>query len=384
MIRAFSVLVTLLTLAGCSKDAQQSGSNPSKVNFRVQEVADKAQGGLIAIRFAAPQDWKANGLLEWHYNDLYTPVRFSSRAESPDGSAWIETYPAELFFWLDPRWDNFKQGANGSGIHFTNVTIQQAMQRYVIQRYRAEVKNLKILGYRPVSNLAKALNQPSITGEGIDFRVQYESGGETVDEEFFGLMTPKLTIPYHGPQGTTYEYHRELALVHSIGAKRDAKRDAKGDKLESMRPLLGYIARSYEVDKVWAKQRDIVIKQLNDAYNRNLAAGYAQIEAAGRLSRSISANNDAMIKAMDEQRAASNATHPSSPSESSYKGAEDFDQYVRGTEKVEDSSGNVSEQSSLYSYHWTDGYGNYVHSNDSSFDPNNHSNVPYEKLKPVK
>ncbi len=383
MIRVFSVLVTLLTLAGCSKDAQQASSNPSKVKFRVQEVADKDQGGLIAVRFAAPQDWKANGLLEWRYNDLYTPVRFSSRAESPDGSAWIETYPAELFFWLDPRWDNFKGGTVG-GIHFTNVTIQQAMQRYMIQRYRAKVKNLKILGYRPVSNLAKALNQPTIAGEGIDFRVQYESGGEMVDEEFFGLMTPKLTIPYHGPQGTTYEYHRTLALVHSIGAKRDAK----GDRLESMRALLGYIARSYEVDKVWEKQRDLVMKQLNDAYNRNLAAGYAQIEAAGRLSRSISANNDAMIKALDErrdeQRAASNATRSSSPSENSYKGAEDFDQYIRGTEKVEDSSGNVSEQSSLYSYHWTDGFGNYVHSNDSSFDPNNHSNVPYEKLNPVK
>ena len=137
--------------------------------------------------------------------------------------------------------------------------------------------------------------------------MRYESGGETVDEEFFGLMTPKLTIPYHGPQGTTYEYHRTLALVHSIGAKGDTK----GDKLESMRPLLGYMARSYEVDKVWEKQRDVVIKQLNDAYNRNLAAGYAQIEAAGRLSRSISANNDAMIQAMDESRAeqrAANAT----------------------------------------------------------------------------
>ena len=375
MIRALPVVLVVLMLAGCGKTSQQAGSAPSKVKFRVQEVADKDQGGLIAVRFAAPQDWKASGLLEWRYNDLYTPVRFSSRAESPDGSAWIETYPAELFFWLDPRWDNFQGGSVG-GIHHTNVTIQQAMQRYVIQRYRGKAKNLQILGYRPVSNLAKALNQPAISGEGIDFRVRYESGGETVDEEFFGLMTPKLTIPYQGPQGTTYEYHRALALVHSIGAK--------GGKLESVRPLLGYMARSYEVDKVWEKQRDVVIKQLNDAYNRNLAAGYAQIEAAGRLSRSISANNDAMIRAMDEQRAAANTTRASSPAETADKAAEDFDQYIRGTEKVEDSSGNVSEQSSLYSYHWTDGFGNYVHSNDSSFDPNNHSNVPYERLTPVK
>ena len=48
------------------------------------------------------------------------------------------------------------------------------------------------------------------------------------------------------------------------------------------------MARSYDVDQVWAKQRDFVIKQLVDAYNRDLAARYAQIEAAGRLSRAIS------------------------------------------------------------------------------------------------
>ena len=385
MVRGLPVVLVLLTLAACSKDGPKTSSTQkldpalTKIKFRVQEVADKDQGGLIAVRFAAPQDWKANGLLEWHYNDLYTPVRFSSRAESPDGSAWIETYPAEVFFWLDPRWDNFQGGTVG-GIHHTNITVQQAMERYVIRRYRGKEKNLRILGYRPVSNLAQALNQPAISGEGIDFRVRYESGGQTVDEEFFGLLTPKLTIPYHGPQGTTYEYHRTLTLVHSIGAK--------SGKLESVRPLLGYMAHSFEVDKVWEKQRDAAIKQLIDAYNRNLAAGYAQIEAAGRLSRAISANNDAMIQAMDEsrvaQRAEANAARASSSANSAEKAAEDFDQYIRGTEKMEDSSGNVSEQSSLYSYHWTDGYGNYIHSNDSSFDPNAHSNVPYEQLKQAK
>jgi hypothetical protein len=61
-----------------------------------------------------------------------------------------------------------------------------------------------------------------------------------------------------------------------------------------------------------------------------------------------------------------------------------IDQYVRGTEKMEDSSGIVTEQSYMYNYHWSDGYGNVVHSNDASFDPNAHSNQPWEKLKPAR
>ena len=136
-----------------------------------------------------------------------------------------------------------------------------------------------------------------------------------MDEEFFGADDAETDDPVPRPSGDHLRIPSQLALVHSIGAKGDAK----GGKLESVRPFLSYIARSYVVDKVWEKQRDAVIKQLLDAYNRNLAAGYAQIEAAGRLSRSISANNDAMIKAMDAslpnnvRRA--NATRTSSPSE---------------------------------------------------------------------
>ena len=327
MIRAFSVLVALLTLAGCSKDAPANRLEPSKVKFRVQEVADKDQGGLIAVRFAAPQDWKANGLLEWHYSDLYTPVRFSSRAESPDGSAWIETYPAELFFWLDPRWDNFKQGANGSGIHYTNVTIQQAMQRYVIQRYRGEGEEPEDSGLSPREQSGEGL-EPTFHRRRRDrfpgaIRIRWRDSGRRV----FRPHDAEADHPVSRPA----RHHLRIPSRAGAGAQhRGQKRpnDAKGGKLESVRPLLGYIARSYEVDKVWEKQRDVVIKQLVDAYNRNLAAGYAQIEAAGRLSRSISANNDAMIKAIDErrdeQRAASNATRSSSPSENTYKGSRGF------------------------------------------------------------
>jgi hypothetical protein len=363
----------VLAAAGCSRRL-----NPfAGTKFRVQEVVDAPQGGLVAFRFAVPQDWKASGHIEWHYNDLYTPMRAFARAQAPDGSAWIETYPFELFYWLDPRWDNAKQRGAGSvgGIHHPNISIQDAMRLYVIAKYRGKEKNLKILGWRPVKNLAAALGQPSVTGEGVDFRIRYDTAAGPVDEEFFGLMTPVVTIPYHGPQGTTYEYHHNLGFVHSLGARNG--------KLESVRPILGYIAHSFVYDKVWQQHQEAVMKQLSDAFNQNLAAGYARIAAAGRLSRAISANNDAMIKSMDAQRAAS-ATRSSSQADAGIAAAENFDHYIRDTEMVEDSSGKQSEVTSSYSYHWTDGFGTFVHSNDPNFDPNNTSNVPYEKTKPVR
>ncbi|MEP6962126.1 MAG: hypothetical protein ABI995_08610, partial [Acidobacteriota bacterium] len=107
-----------LILGACSTAAGPSAVTATK--FRVQEVTDPQNGGLVVFRHAIPQDWKADDRLEWKMSDLYTPVRAYSRAEAPDGSAWLETYPVELFYWLDARWDNFKKGSGEiGGIHET-------------------------------------------------------------------------------------------------------------------------------------------------------------------------------------------------------------------------------------------------------------------------
>lgn len=374
----FIALLGLISLTACNK-SNNPAAEAAKVKFRVREVVDKTQGGLVGLRFAVPQDWKADGRFEWNYRDTYTPLHVYTRAEAPDGSAWVETYPAELFYWLDPRWDGPNPTAPGNigGIHHRDIRLVEAMQRYVIARYRAKEKNLQVLGIRPVENLPQSLGQPAAPGHGVCIRVRYESGPDTVDEEFYGFMSDLVTIPYTGPQGTTYEYHRGLSLVHSIGAKKNS--------LESMRPITGRIATSFQVDKIWMQRYQAVTKQLVAQFQQNLARGYAQIEAAGRLSRQISANNDAMIASMDQQRAQSNAASAAARAsdDRAYNAAENFDQYIRGTEKVEDQYGQVSEQPNQYNYHWADGFGSFVHSNDPDFDPNRYSNG-FQRMTPSK
>src|ERR1019366_8249138 len=230
-------------LVSCNKSSHsvsgEMDASPAapRTKFRVQEVIDQKQGGLVGLRYAVPQDWQAGGRFNWNYSDLYTPLHVSTRAEAPDGSAWLETFPNELFYWLDPRWDNYNPNAPSiGGIHHKNIRLVEAMQRYIIARYRGRERNLQLLGVRPVANLPQALGQPAAEGNGVCLRVRYQSGNDTVDEEFYGFMSKVVTIPYTGPQGTTYEYHRYLSLVHSMGAKNG--------KLESMRPVLGLIASS--------------------------------------------------------------------------------------------------------------------------------------------
>ena len=34
---------------------------------------------------------------------MSVPVRTAARIESPDGSAWVEFFPMEVFYWLEPE-----------------------------------------------------------------------------------------------------------------------------------------------------------------------------------------------------------------------------------------------------------------------------------------
>ena len=369
--------IALLLIAACSRGddrkapvegAPSSGARPAegvpKIQFRVQPIIDKQQGGLVLATITVPQDWKVVSQVEWNYQNVSHPVRATARAEAPDGSAWVEYFPVELFYWLDPVQSPMPIGGRSLGmIHRPHIDIREAMQRFVVAPYRGRAPQLQVVGVKPVSRLAEAFGSPPTPGEAMAVRLRYVVGDKTVDDDVYGLLGSANIIPYTGPQGTWYESHRPLLYVHSMGATNG--------KLDSLHPLLGFIATSLKVDPTWEAHRQQVMQQLAAGFNRLIAQGYAQIQAAAALSRSISRNNDAMLASIEgqrqaqaqhdaAQRAASNARSPS----------EDFDLYIRGSERMKDPYWGESEQSYNQQYHWSDGSGHYQGSNDSTFDPN--------------
>ena len=296
----------------------------------------------------------------------------------------MQLYPMEFFFWLDPRHDRWSIGPGQvGGIHHPNITLPEALGRYVVARNRGQMKDLRILGYRPVKDLPKAfsraLPQGAVEGEGICMRVQYLANGSPVDEEFFAFMPNLVTIP--GGNGWA-EYHRIMALVHSFGAS--------DGKLESVRPLLGFMARSLEINPQWNERLQQVKKMQSDAFNRALARGYAQIQAAAQMSREISAQNDRFLQRIDaglgDNRAAQTASRgfASGSDDDFYKNSDNYDQYVRGTEHMQDQYGQLTDQYTDYNYHWTDGFGRFVHTDDPNLDPNRYLTGNYELMTPAR
>jgi hypothetical protein len=381
-----AVLLSTILL-GCSEagpGAQANGEKIGKGKFRTYEVIDQKQGGLVVSRLAVPQDWKTTSRVVWNYNDFYTPVHVSARTESADGSSWIEFFPAEVFVWLDPAHDHAPIGRGGmGGIHHPNITLPEAMVQYVIGPNRASAKNLKVLGYRPVKNMTQTFtklfekSQPP-QGEGICLRVSYQLNGSPVDEEFYGFMPKVQAIATPGSR--IMEYRRFLILAHSMGAK--------SGKLESVRPLLGFVATSIEPNPGWQERFAQVKKMQINYYDRVQAANRQEVAAAGQRSQQLTQQSNQFLAQIDANLAASraqqaHASYSSSSNEEFYKRADDFDQNIRGTEHMVDQYGQVSDQENAYNYHWTDGFGTYVHTNDPNFDPNRYLNGSFEQMQPA-
>lgn len=387
-IRIIPVLALSLVAIACSSRPGSGGGTvaAAKGKFRAYDIVDQKQGGLVVDRMAVPADWKGSSRVVWNYNNFYVPVQVSARTESADGSSWIEFYPYKFFIWLDPAHDHAPIGPNpNSGIHQPNITLPEAMVRYIIAPSRPNAKNLRILGYRPVNNLERAFpkvfdaSKPFPKGEAICMRVSYQLDGSPVDEEFYGFMTAVQTL--YSPNHRIAEYHRLLLMPHSMGAK--------SGKLESVRPLLGFVATSIEPNPAWNQRLAQIKKMQTDYYDKVQAYNRAEVANAARKSEMLTQQENQFMARIDANLAQSRAQQAapqgfsSSSTDDFYKRADDFDQNIRGTEHMQDQYGQVSDQYTDYNYHWTNGFGDYVHTNDPNFDPNRYLTGSYEKMTPA-
>ena len=378
------LVIFLLCVTVCGCDSPAKTAFLAKMKFRPYIAVDQQLGGLAMQRIIIPGDWKAGSRVVWDTKHVYMPVQTRIRAQAPDGGSWVEFYGMEMFIWSDRAHDHGKLGERGwtGAIHHPNVSLPEAMVRYVIVPNRRNARNMRVLGSRPVNNLPAAfthLTDKPKEGNGICLRVQYELDGSPMEEEFYGVMPPIEVVPYP-PNGST-EYHSYLLLVHSLGAK--------AGKLESVRPLLGFIATSIEVNPAWNQRAKEIHEAGLNKEVQNLAQERANIEQAGRLGAQIHARNEAFLKGVDahlaQGRAQENAARSSNnagSNEASDRGADGFDQYLRGTEHMKDQNGVVSDQYTDYNYHWSDGHGGIVHTNDQSTDPNKYLNGNYERMTP--
>jgi hypothetical protein len=157
-------------------------------------------------------------------------------------------------------------------------------------------------------------------------------------------------------------------------------RAARGS-LDTHRALFQRMAASLRLNPRWEQLYQQVMQQLQARFDQFIQMGYAQIQAAGEASRAISAANDAWLSSFEQQRQAQ-ARSSASTGGSDRSPNEGFSEYIRGVETMEDPYWGESQQDYNYRYHWTDGFGNYQHSNDAFFNPNIGSGQNWTMMEP--
>ncbi|MGC2062315.1 MAG: hypothetical protein WA610_05005 [Thermodesulfovibrionales bacterium] len=349
--------------------AQGRGATPKTgaLKFTTYDVTDPNFGGMRVATIAIPAGWRASSQVRWDFGSANYPVRVNVHVQSPDGKMWIDLLPMDAVYWMDRTFQRIPVGQRSYGaVYAPNASIEQAMRQLVVLPARGKMPGFQITDKRRVdaARLARAFNKVNWRGEAMSMRVHYKLKGAQAEEDFFTFYTAVQTIPYTGPQGTSHEFHRMLLLSHAVGATDGL--------LPSVYPLLATVVSSIRNDDYYERHIQSVQRHITAQYNAALKRGYDSIAAAGQLSRSISANNDALLSSMQQQRAAQRSAD-SARRATAGGGAspnDAFSQYMRGTTRMDDPYWGTSERDSNYSYHWTDGQGNYRASNDSGFNPN--------------
>jgi hypothetical protein len=326
--------------------------------FTTRVIYDRQQGNLAVGVMSVPASWNFDSRVMWDYSHHSSPVAVTTSAVSPGGEDAFFSYGWVQFFDLRPG-GYFTRGQNYGGLVY--AAPQPGIRTLVdfVQRVRGREAKLTLVGAKDLPGLPAALSLPHLDNQhGYGVKVAYESHGRPIEEEFYGVSY-LINIPYDGPQGRTWQTNWGLEAVHSF-------RGPVGS-LDARRPMFAAIAKSFRPNPAWEARFQAISQYLAAEFNRQLQAGYDQIAAAGRLSRQISANNDAMIASIDRQLAAGRSSGRSGRS-SDRSGA--FDDYIRGVDTTNDPYYGTSQHSSNSQFHWTDGYGNYRNTNDASADPN--------------
>jgi hypothetical protein len=307
----------------------------------------------------APAGWPDKSQVVWNYANTSNPVTAAVNVENPSNLEAFYLFPSLALFWLKADTGHFASGQDVGGLLHVRPTPPAATLAAFVQQVRHGYSNLRFIGSKDLPDLPAALHVPASPNQrGIGVKVTYDINGRPVEEEFYGVYYA-VDIPYDGPQGRTWQRDWGLMFLHSFRAPRG--------ELDKRRPVFAAIAKSFRPNPAWTQRQAAINAYLAEQFNRQLQAGYDQIAAAGRLSRQISANNDAMIASIDARLQASRAG--SGGGTGGRTAIDNFDDYVRGVTTTDDPYHGTSQHSSNESYHWTDGYGSYRNSNDASYNP---------------
>jgi hypothetical protein len=338
------------------------------IRLKTHHVVDAQGIGLEAFSLLIPAEWETQGGIRWPLQNPAMPAEVAFRAFSPASPDALEVFPTRACTFNPALLNMFPVGSLYLGSEVRQpMDARQALRTMVIARNRNGAENLRVTSEADVPELqaiaehmaAQELRQgvpgaqAHVTAAKV--RVEYDLGGQRVEEEFYGSVTA-----YMFPAGM-FGQTSTIWTPDNLFSFRAAK-----GRLDNQARLYQTMVKSFQVNVQWFNKYVQVVRMLTQQQIQ-------RIHQIGELSRYLSRTSneisDMMMQAYENRQAAYDRI------------STNFSQTIRGVDEWTDpASGTRTELPSGYDNAWVNGLGDYVLSESPSYNPNIDSNQNWQRL----
>jgi DNA-directed RNA polymerase subunit RPC12/RpoP len=329
------------------------------------------QSNLEAFSLLVPQGWQVNGGVAWATDRPAAPAQIGLQLANPNGLEAFELFPNLYFTWNN---NPLLQMTKPPGSLYFGYEVRkpaaarEALRQYVLPRYR-KIQGLAVVDEGPAFELLQVAtrNQPAqapgaqVSSDAARFRLHYTLNNQAIAEEMSAVVEyTRIVAP--GIFGGAETIFWNIAYLTSFRGSRE--------RLESYADLYRAIFSSVKINPAWTALVQQVIQGLTSNQIRH-------IQQIGAISRQISQNADQMreqnLRGWQERSAAYDRV------------SEQFSQTIRGVDPYYDpNTGQNVELPSGYTQAWSTPLGEYLLTDDPTFNPNIGSNQTWTPLDPPK
>lgn len=323
--------------------------------------------GTEAFRMLIPADWEFEGGVQWLMDNPGMPAVIRFRAYSPHGEEAFEAFPNMPFYWTNNPMVTtmFPVGSLYYGNEIRPpAPALQVLQEIVVPRCRGQAPDLRVADHEHLPDLPCKLRAGSpaasdgvTSADGARVRIHYRQGEREIEEDLFGIVeiSQTSTPMFMGAMDNIFWMAGYLFSFRTLAGRLDGLSD-----------VFMAIVRSFRLNPQWYARYTQVSQYL-------IQNQIQQIRHIGQISQIISQTGDQisdMIMDSYHQR-----------QETVDRISTQFSQSIRGVDEYHDPfEGHGVELPGGYDNAWSNALGEYVLTNDPSYDPNIGSNLNWEAM----
>jgi hypothetical protein len=321
--------------------------------------------GLPAFRLLMPASWQFQGGISWLLQRPGSPTNTAFQIINPVGSQVYEALPNQYFQWMNnPGLLTPPRGTLYFGYEIQPPrSAPDAVYAFLLPRFR-QIPGLEVVSLEAAPDwVARVIDSEPIpqnaqfSREGVRLRVRYQIGGHPLLEEILAIVE---YLRIMAPVGWSY-VDTMFWSINRVVAWRDSP-----EQFEESLALFNAINASVKPNPQW----EATVRQISQSLAQGKIREINQIGAMARqIGRQMSEVSDMISESYwNRQRSQDHA-------------AKQFSEAIRGVDGYYDPvSDRHVELPGGYRQAWTNSLGEYILSDDPSYNPNIGSNVTWTEM----